>query len=1445
MMNGSIELPLGDFHRVIVNGDDGDPDYLACADRLAKAVLMRDAYKDVDKGQLEDYAELDATSKLIMEDGIFRVVGLRTNVVLWSTYIANMKALFDLLEVGTWLSVCKTRLTVLEEKFELYALLNGDVEAMYDEKTGGGGLFGPSVRVDNSVKLSTGMTAQVLVDYIHETVKSHGHENIKLLENGQPITLKQVLEEMGVEDATKLTAEGLGLHPAQRKRFNEFDILDPNLTKAETAEILQLFLQPQKTLNNGRFYAGLVRPMLEAHEREANNKRGHPRVVTEYKFPLTGARPGEWVRMADWLKDNLSVSYSCNRWVVQIQRRANNRQDSECVTVEDQLRNIFEPLFRATLSPVDEYAALAEVLKSVGAINVTSDEAFRRRNLHTELRPPATIRWEEDMPDDYYFFYYVWANLCMLNALRKKLGLNTIQFRPTCGESTPHWDQLVCSYLLADSVAQGIKLADSWVLQYLYMIGRIGLCVSPLSNNAACFSYFENPFLAFYKRGLLVSLATDDPLHYHHGTEPLLEEYATAQTVYHLTPTDMSELARNSVLISSFADEQKLEWIGSLGWEGGGSHKSNLCDFRLHFRHDCLLHEQALMNYVLEQQHAALVAKGKASGPPPLIVARFAKTTVGRGPADSQPDRRKNYTDRRVAYPRISVGNRISDPKAHRPSVMTIGDMLARRNKYYDPILSHAAKCRRIRIEDVFRKDGKITKDPDTSDGEEDAQGDMASPHTLTLASRAGAAAGAASTVSFIDTPQETMFDAQSPPSRTHAAVRFLRPGEEWNPDNWVHAMYYGVCLISRLGTAPDWPAFVPEIREFVDDVRFITDVAQNDVMLDILARLRLNLLEHRYRLHLGMNIGREAGNLKEKENNNRDFYTARKVDNNVHTDASMNARLLFHFFTDKVRHAGHDVVMERDSVPVTLRQLVLEEGITNIERLTVDELTTRLTASSKSVKGGAGNSELHDVFLTVNNYMGGRYFAELTKLVLENNKQDENSFSEMRLEVRGESPTEWNQLAQWFDRYGMATSQNRWVIRMPRNYAKLRAAGKVKDFGEFLENLFSPLWEVSLRPAEHTKTHYLLSYISGFDCVGDETEVDLELTAATAPHEWRRVENPPFSYYMYYLWANIVTLNDFRHKRGLSLFNFRPHCGEAGGIEHLAAGFMVSSSISHGITLNKSPVMEYLFYVSQVGVTMSPLSNTEAAIAYLDNPFPKFFQRGLNVSLSTNIPLRFHFTSEPLIEEYSIAAKIWVLSTNDLSELSRNSVLISGFPRWWKKEALGPLFKLKSTLGNDVRRSHVSDIRVAYRYEVYHTELDFLDSILAAVDDDVKNRSDLIPATLLDHAVPKLPRAMLLLTDEVKRYELQTGMTLPDPDSPDGMMSGSPLDKLKMQIESIKRAIADNTKDLHDYSAQNRSLAVEILRLKKRADDAQGDATVLRANFNGDYESPSRSPLM
>ena len=84
-----------------------------------------------------------------------------------------------------------------------------------------------------------------------------------------------------------------------------------------------------------------------------------------------------------------------------------------------------------------------------------------------------------------------------------------------------------------------------------------------------------------------------------------------------------------------------------------------------------------------------------------------------------------------------------------------------------------------------------------------------------------------------------------------------------------------------------------------------------------------------------------------------------------------------------------------------------------------------------------------------------------------------------------------------------------------------------------------------------------------------------------TCPKDWTSDKDPPYVYWIYYIYANMYTLNALRKERGLNTFKFRPHCGEAGSLDHLATTFLVADGINHGIELNKSPVLTYLFYLS------------------------------------------------------------------------------------------------------------------------------------------------------------------------------------------------------------------------------------------------------------------------
>jgi len=332
---------------------------------------------------------------------------------------------------------------------------------------------------------------------------------------------------------------------------------------------------------------------------------------------------------------------------------------------------------------------------------------------------------------------------------------------------------------------------------------------------------------------------------------------------------------------------------------------------------------------------------------------------------------------------------------------------------------------------------------------------------------------------------------------------------------------------------------------------------------------------------------------------------------------------------------------------------------------------------------------------------------AELTKEVMTDLEQSKYQNCEWRLSIYGRSLDEWDKLAKWIVNNKLFSHNVRWLIQVPRLYTVYKANGSINTFEDIVKNVFRPLFEVTKDPSSHPELHIFLQRVVGFDTVDDESKTERRIHKKFPyPRLWDAKESPPYSYWIYYMYANMTSLNNWRSSRGFNTLVFRPHCGEAGDTDHLTSAFLTSHSISHGILLRKVPALQYLFYLKQIGIAMSPLSNNALFLTYERNPLPDFFKTGLNVSLSTDDPLQFHFTKEPLLEEYSVAAHILKLPQSSLAELARNSVIQSGFEMEVKRHWLGQEWYLPGAAGNDINKTNVPDIRLTYRHHTLVEEL-------------------------------------------------------------------------------------------------------------------------------------------
>lgn len=1343
------------LYAVQLDGDSGGIEMQAASQYLLRAVTTREKYKSVDKGQKEGTGRLVPPVVFSFETGVAQFTDQKTEVLPWEQFYDDVIELCATMQHPDCRRACSQRLQVLEEKYNLYKLCSSNVENP-DHHRHDVGVFSDCTKVDNSVYLSCMVNSELLREYIQDKVEYCGSDEVRYSADKTEVhTLSTTCDQLGFTEVEQLTIEGLGLSPPNEKQRYHYDPLDLELNRTgrNCAELLQLFLT-HNTLNKGKYFAEIVKPTLSENEQRMRNPQ-----ATECMVELCGTSAEDWEQLAAWAQEHNLLRMWHNRWFVALPRRR-IRSDSTKDALENHqqhLENIFLPLFTATLAPEDpKNASIVALLQNLGGFVIVSDEEERNSTFERKLRRPVEVPWSENVCD-LYFAYHVWANLCSLNALRRRKGLNTLQLRAFAGNRDGQIDVLVYSYLLCDSLVNGVLLEHNPVLQYLYGAGKIGLVMMPLCNNGMGLPYMQNPFPVFFRRGLLVTLTTNQPLLFHHSKEPLIEEYGTASKLFQLSGTDACEIALNSVIVSSFPADVKALWLGDSflqeGIQGNMLEFSKVPTCRLVLRQELwqtelnIIHQAAVRN--TRGKRGAFPLPTLLSTPPPLMAS----------------------------------GSHAGDSTEVEPSGVTLQQAVTMMQSSQMPFLARDPHTDFPRV--VFL--GPLERDPSDT-------------LVVTLLHRA-------LQLRSQYVRQHNIRDVDGRVLRSDDIEHAFRRDDTFDEDEWMFKTVEGVVVPHEVHQIPRLPKDMFHFDDFRQHVQELRAMLENAHVRNFATR-RLNLLERKFMLHLAVNRSLEAGTTASKASQNRDFYQATKVDNNVRMESGMTARQLLNFIVSKANNNGDDIVAHQEGKePQTLRQLLQELNISP-STLTVDDLnvqvdTTLGVGSAQYTPGG--RDVLCTLLLNTDNQMKGRYFAELTKLTFENFEHDRFTFTENRLPIYGASPNEWGLLSDWFDTHGMASVHNRWMVQIPRIYGYLRECGKVQSFTEYIENIFKPLWTVSLHPSKDPRLFHFLNHISGFDCVEDERRHDIPLNNATKPpHEWTTEEEPPYNYYMYHVWANIYSLNEFRRRRKFSTFTFRPSCGETGPVEHLIGGFLLANAINYGVTLADDTPLQYLFYLARIGVTVSPLSNNTKVLGYLDNPFPTFFRRGLNVSLGTDSPLMFHHTQEPLLEEYSIASKVWKLSPNDMCEIARNSVLLSGFDAAFKRERLGDLFFLSSSRSNDASHTHLSDIRVAYRFETYHAEIAFLEMI----------------STL------NFPKALLTLSEEraleadfleaVKKKEKQLGCII------EVKTEEEDIKRLEQSRAALLRQVREAEDTVEELRRQNKQLTEKLAEERARDQHAQ-----------------------
>eukprot|EP01101_Sappina_pedata_P003239 TRINITY_DN1346_c0_g1_i1.p1 TRINITY_DN1346_c0_g1~~TRINITY_DN1346_c0_g1_i1.p1 ORF type:complete len:706 (-),score=238.52 TRINITY_DN1346_c0_g1_i1:36-2087(-) len=512
-----------------------------------------------------------------------------------------------------------------------------------------------------------------------------------------------------------------------------------------------------------------------------------------------------------------------------------------------------------------------------------------------------------------------------------------------------------------------------------------------------------------------------------------------------------------------------------------------------------------------------------------------------------------------------------------------------------------------------------------------------------------------------------------------------------------------------------------PAVEFWQDFLRFLTIVTHGPIKT--MCYHRLKLLEAKFNIHVQLNEEKEIATQKAVPH--RDFYNIHKVDGHIHLSSSMNQKHFLKFIKKKLRDHPDEVVINRDGKDLTLKQVFESLNLTPYD-LSVDTLDVH--ADKKMFHrfdrfnlkyNPCGQSRLREIFLKTDNFIKGKYFAELTQEIFNDLEASKYINAEYRVSIYGRNRNEWSKLAAWVVDNNLFSDNVRWLIQIPRLYHIYKESKDPNcvNFKEYLDNVFGPLFDITEDPNKDPKLHKFLKRVVGIDSVDDESKLD-EKDHETPPNKWDSEKNPGYCYYTYYFYANIHSLNKFREDRNLPTFSFRPHAGEVGDVDHLACSYLLASGINHGINLKKAPSIQYFYFLSQIGLAMSPLSNNALFLEYNKNPFPNFFARGLNVTVSTDDPLQFHYSREPLIEEYSVAKAVWNLSPCDLSEIARNSVIQSGFEHDLKCQWLGEGYWKGGPESNHITKTNIPNIRAVFRHECLQSELTFIKESADALKD-------------------------------------------------------------------------------------------------------------------------------
>lgn len=402
-------------------------------------------------------------------------------------------------------------------------------------------------------------------------------------------------------------------------------------------------------------------------------------------------------------------------------------------------------------------------------------------------------------------------------------------------------------------------------------------------------------------------------------------------------------------------------------------------------------------------------------------------------------------------------------------------------------------------------------------------------------------------------------------------------------------------------------------------------------------------------------------------------------------------------------------------------------------------------------------------VFLDFDNDISGEYLAEMViKYVIHSLEKSKYQLVHLSVDFQFQQPSWWLKFSSWVCRWKLVSFNIRWNVRVKREYSRLYKLGFLNDFETYLDYIFGPLiYDANIQNIE---LQCFLSTVVNIDFVlesSDENNVQTENTVFP-PSSWQsHGENPPLAYYMYYFHWRLAHVNAARHSRKQNSILLRscpqPDQNRASQTnidvteqtESLLCNLLLCNGglLQGEVLWSTIPTLTYIYYLLQIPVVVAPLSpfkaqslnleggiqqntlefNTGSGYHYRENPFMRMHRIGMRVVLSSNMVLfNNSYTAEPVLEEYSVAASIYLLSAADLSEFVRDSIISSGFEGFYKRhwigvvtsateytsEIIGSVDIWYDESANTAEKHNVPNIRRIYRMGTLTTEKEFYNKV-------------------------------------------------------------------------------------------------------------------------------------